>query len=104
MSNATTSEITVTARAHDDASGVASLSGWIDGPIASNGQAPRIYFECTPDPNDRDGPMSKRITVPRLAAKGVWRVSLAQVVDKARNTRPYTRDDPALRDATFTVE
>ena len=30
--------------------------------------------------------------------------TLAQVADRARNTRAYTRDDPALRDAAFTVE
>jgi hypothetical protein len=104
VSNTTTSEITLNARAHDDGSGVASLSGWIDGPVATNGQAPRIFFECRPDPRDKDGPMTARVTVPYLAGKGVWRVSLAQLMDKARNTRPYNRDDPALRDAAFTVE
>jgi hypothetical protein len=103
VSNATAAEIVVTVRAHDEGSGVASLSGWIDGPVATNGQAPRIYFECMPDPRDKDGPMTARITVPQFAAKGVWKVTLAQVADKARNTRAYNRDDPALKDATFTV-
>jgi len=104
VSNATVAEILVTVRAHDDGSGVASLSGWIDGPVATNGQAPRIYFECMPDPREKDGPMTARITVPQFAAKGVWKVTLAQVADKARNTRAYNRDDPALRDAIFTVD
>ncbi len=104
VSNATAAEIIATVRAHDDGSGVASLSGWIDGPVATNGQAPRIYFECVPDPRDRDGPMTARITVPQFAAKGSWKVTLAQVADKARNTRAYNRDDPALRNATFTVD
>jgi len=104
VSSATAVVITVTVRAHDEGTGVASLSGWIDGPVATNGQAPRIYFESAPDPSDKDGPMTARITVPQYAAKGVWKVSLLQVVDKARNTRAYSRDDPALRDASFTVE
>jgi hypothetical protein len=104
VSNANAAEITVIVRAHDEGSGVASLSGWIDGPVATNGQAPRIYFECMPDPRDKDGPMTARITVPQFAAKGLWKVTLAQVADKARNTRAYNRDDPALKDATFTVD
>jgi hypothetical protein len=29
---------------------------------------------------------------------------VAQLTDKARNTRTYNRDDPALRDASFVVE
>lgn len=104
VSNATAAEILVTVRAHDGQSGVASLSGWIEGPVAVNGQAPRIYFECGPDPNDDGAPMTKRIVVPQFAAKGTWRVVLAQVADKARNTRAYNRDDPALREASFTVD
>jgi hypothetical protein len=104
VSNAAAAEITVTVTAHDDGSGVASLSGWIDGPVAASGQAPRIYFECAPDPKDKDAPMTARIIVPQFAAKGTWRVTLAQVADKARNTRAYNRDDPALRDAIFTVD
>ncbi len=104
VSNATAAEIVVTIMAHDDGSGVASLFGWIDGPVAANGRSPRITFESRPDPNDPEGPMTARITVPQFAAQGVWRVTLAQVVDKARNTRAYNRNDPALRDASFTVE
>ena len=104
VSNAAAAEITVTVTAHDDGSGVASLSGWIDGPVAASGQAPRIYFECAPDPKDKDAPMTARIIVPQFAAKGTWRVTLAQVADKARNTRAYNRDDPVLRDAIFTVD
>jgi len=104
VSNAAASDITVTVTTHDGGSGVASLSGWIDGPVAANGQAPRIYFECVPDPKDKEAPLTARIIVPQFAAKGTWRVTLAQVADKARNTRAYNRDDPALRDASFTVD
>lgn len=104
VSNATAAEITATVMTHDDRTGVASLSGWIDGPVAANGQSPRIYFECAPDSKDKDAPMTSRIIVPQFAAQGVWRVTLVQVSDKARNTRSYNRDDPALRDAFFTVD
>jgi len=104
VSNATASEVVVTVQAHDDQSGVATVSGWIDGPVADNGQPPRIYFECRADPHDDRAPMTARITVPQFAARGTWTVTLAQVSDKARNTRSYNRNDPALRDATFTVE
>lgn len=104
VSNASAADVVVTVAARDDRSGVGSLSGWIDGPVAANGQAPRIYFECIPDPRDPEAPMTAHVTVPRFAAQGVWKVTLAQLADKARNTRVYNRDDPALRDAYFTVE
>ena len=104
VSNAEASTLIVTVRAHDDASGVASVSGWIDGPVATNGQAPRIYFASTPDPKDPDAPMTARVTVAQYAATGVWRVSVAQVADKARNTRTYNANDPVLREAHFTVD
>jgi hypothetical protein len=104
VSNAAATDVLVTVVARDDSSGVKSLSGWLDGPLAANGQPPRIYFECLPDPNNPNAPMTGHVTLPQLAAKGVWRVSLAQISDKANNTRAYNRDDPALRDAVLTVE
>jgi len=104
VSNADAATLVLSVTAHDDASGVASVSGWIDGPVATNGQAPRIYFSCTPDPKDPQAPMTARVTVAQYAAKGVWRVSVAQVADKARNTRSYNVSDPVLRDASFNVE
>jgi hypothetical protein len=61
-------------------------------------------FAATSDPRDPEAPMIARITVPQFAAQGIWRVTIAQVSDKARNTRTYNRDDPALREAHFTVE
>jgi hypothetical protein len=104
VSNAEAATIVVTVTAHDDASGVASVSGWIEGPVATNGQAPRINFSCTPDPRDPEAPMTARVTVAQYAAKGVWRVSVAQVADKAGNTRSYNASDPVLGDAIFNVE
>jgi hypothetical protein len=104
VSNAAAADVVLTIGAHDDASGVASISGWIEGPVATNGQSPRMPFAATSDPRDPEAPMIARITVPQFAAQGIWRVTIAQVSDKARNTRTYNRDDPALREAHFTVE
>jgi hypothetical protein len=104
VSNAATTTVIITIAAHDDVSGVASISGWIDGPVAANGQSPRISFAATPDARDPEAPMTARITVAQYAAQGIWRVTVGQVVDKAHNTRTYNRNDPVLRDAYFTVE
>lgn len=104
VSNATASEITLTATAHDDSSGVITLSGWIEGPVSANGQVPRIYFACQADPKDPEAPMTAKIPVPQYAATGTWRVTLVQVTDKARNTRNYSKDEQPLKGATFTVE
>jgi hypothetical protein len=104
VSNAAAATVVLTVAAHDDASGVASISGWIEGPVGTNGQAPRMPFAATPDPQNPEGPMTAQITVPQFAAQGIWRVTVAQIADKARNTRTYNKDDPALRDASFTVD
>jgi hypothetical protein len=104
VSNAAAADVVVTVVAHDDVSGVASVSGWIEGPVATDGQSPRISFRCAPDSRDPGAPMTARIIVPQHAAMGNWRVTVAQVVDKARNARSYTGHDPALRDARFSVE
>lgn len=104
VSNAAPADIILTVAAHDDASGVGSLSGRVEGPVSANGQAPRIFFACAPDPNDPEAPMTAKISVPQFAAKGVWTVALVQVTDKARNSRTYNRNDPVVEQAGFTVE
>jgi hypothetical protein len=104
VSNAAASEITMTITARDDGSGVDSLSGRFEGPVASDGQVPKIYFASKPDPAHPDAPMTTRISVPQYAARGIWQVVLVQVMDKARNTRTYNKGDPALVNASFLVE
>jgi hypothetical protein len=104
VTNTVATEITLTVRAHDDRSGVGSLTGRVEGPVSATGQVPSIYFESAADPDDPGAPLTARIPVPQFAAKGVWRVALVQVTDNARNTRSYGRDDPALADGSFTVE
>jgi hypothetical protein len=104
VSNAAAAEITLTATAHDEGSGVATLFGRVQGPPSTSGQVPRIAFSCTPDPKNPEAPMTTKITVPQYAAKGIWKVDYLQVLDKARNARTYQGDDPALANANFTVE
>ena len=50
VSNASATEIAITVVAHDAASGIGSLSGRIDGPMAPNGQFPRVFFAAEPNP------------------------------------------------------
>ncbi len=104
VSNAAASEITLTVTAHDDGSGVDSLSGRFEGPVGSDGQVPKIFFASKPDPTHPDAPMIARIPVPQYAGRGTWSVVLLQVMDKARNTRTYNKNDPALANASFMVE
>jgi len=44
------------------------------------------------------------LIVPRLAAKGVWRVSFIQVLDRGQNLKAYTGGDPLLAGVTFVVD
>lgn len=101
VSNAEASTITVTATLSDDRCGVLSVSGQASGP-ATSGQAPRLYFSFTAagDPHTWVG----RIVVPRLAAKGTWRISFLQVLDRGQNLKAYSQADPILSTAVFQVQ
>lgn len=101
VSNADASTITVTATLSDDRCGVLSVSGQATGPTVG-GQAPRLYFSFTAagDPHTWVG----RIAVPRLAAKGTWRISFLQVLDRGQNLKAYSQADPVLGNATFQVQ
>jgi hypothetical protein len=104
VSNSAAVDIVLSVAAHDEGSGVASLFGRIEGPPSPQGQVARIPFECAPDPRDPEAPMTAKISVPQFAAKGIWSVIWVQVTDKANNTRPYYKDDPALAGGVFRVE
>jgi hypothetical protein len=104
VSNAAASEITLTFSIHDDGSGVGSLSGRIEGPVARDGQVPKIFFAWASDPRRPDAPMTASISVPQFAGRGTWSVVLVQVMDKARNTRTYNKGDAALLNASFMVD
>ena len=100
VSNVEESVITITASASDDLCGIMSMSGQVTGPQTQGG-APRLYFSFTPaDPQTWTG----RITVPKLAAKGLWRVSWLQVLDQAHNLRTYSQGEGALASAVFNVQ
>src|SRR6185436_8495060 len=56
VSNSSPSEIQVTAVVRDEGSGTASMLGWVNGPVATNGQIPRIFFSCNRARNEPDSP------------------------------------------------
>jgi hypothetical protein len=101
VSNMEKSTIAVTATVSDDMSGVASMSGQVTGPSSPKG-TPRLYFSLTAagDPNTWAG----QIIVPNLAAKGQWEIGWIQILDKANNLKTYSRSDPVLHNAVFTVQ
>ncbi len=102
VSNAEVSTITMTVTASDDVCGLASISGQAAGPQTEGGQPPRIYFSFTQagDPNTWVG----RITIPKLAAKGIWNVAWMQLLDKGNNLKTYSHADAVLANAVFRVQ
>lgn len=100
VSNAAESVISVTASASDDMCGIMSMSGQVSGPAGAGG-SPRLYFSFTPADSQT---WTGRITVPRLAAKGMWRITWIQVLDQAHNLKTYSQGDPALGAAAFSVQ
>lgn len=100
VSNVEDSIITVTAAATDDVCGIMSMSGQVTGPSGGGG-APRLYFSFTPS----EGQLwMGRISVPKLAAKGVWRITWIQVLDQGHNLRTYSQGDAPLAAGVFTVQ
>jgi hypothetical protein len=102
VSNVEPSTINVTVALTDDACGVLSVSGHATGPQSPSGTPPRLYFSFTPS-NDPAN-WTARLIVPRLAAKGIWRISFIQVLDRGQNLKAYTSNDPLLAGITFVVE
>jgi len=101
VSNAQDSIITVTATATDDACGIMSMSGQVTGPT-TGGAAPRLYFSFSAGGDQQT--WVGRITVPKLAAKGTWRISWVQVQDQAHNLTTYSLGDRPLVNGVFTVQ
>ena len=104
VSNTSAAQVTLTIMAHDDGSGVAQLTGRVEGPVAANNQVPRIFFSGQADPKNPAAPIVVTITVQQYAATGIWRVGSIEVTDKARNMRRYDGNDPVLVNATVTVQ
>ena len=100
VSNVEDSIVTVMATGSDDSCGIMSMSGQVTGP-STGGSAPRLYFSFTP----ADGQSwTGRISVPKLAAKGVWRITWIQVLDQGHNLKTYSQGDPQLATAAFNVQ
>ncbi len=100
VSNVQDSVITVIASASDDTCGIMSMSGQVTGPVTAGG-APRLYFSFTAaDAQSWTG----RISVPRLAAKGIWHITWIQVLDQGHNLKTYSQGDPPLANAAFNVQ
>lgn len=104
VSNQTATEILVTARVSDVGSGAVTMTGWFVGPVSIGGQVPKNYFRCSPDPASPEAPWTGRIQVPQLAAKGIWKVGVIRLEDKALNFREYTSADPILAGRVFEVQ
>jgi hypothetical protein len=100
VSNVQDSVITVIASASDDSCGIMSMSGQVTGPVTASG-APRLYFSFTPSDTQS---WTGRISVPRLAAKGVWHITWIQVLDQGHNLKTYSQGDPPLANAAFNVQ
>ena len=102
VSNAEVSTVTMTVTVSDDVCGVASISGQAVGPQTEGGQPPRVYFSFLQagDANTWVG----RITIPKLAAKGIWNVAWMQLLDKGNNLKTYSHADRVLANAVFRVQ
>ena len=95
------SVVTVTINLSDDVCGVLSVSGQATGPNTS-GVPPRLYASFTAAGDQQT--WVARFIVPRLAAKGLWRLTWIQVLDRGHNLKTYSTADPVLSRAAFNVE
>lgn len=98
VSNAEANTILARAVVGDDICGVANLSGQAAGPGAGP-TAPRLYFSF-----EKQGESwVARISVPKHAARGLWKIVWVQVLDAGHNLKAYSERDPALAGVTFRV-
>jgi hypothetical protein len=104
ISNSSASDVMLTFNAHDTGSGLSTVTGRVEGPVAVGGQVPRIFFTVRVDPNNPDAPLVTKINIPQFAASGVWRVVYVELTDKARNVRGYNASEPVLANGFVTVE
>ncbi len=102
VSNESASEIVVSADLGSTTTAIA-VSGWVNGPASTNGQAPTAFFSSRRSSADPAAPWTGTITVPRLAAKGTWRVAVVRLQDASGALREYASSDPVLVQAFFEV-
>ena len=104
VSNASASAILVSAVLDEAGSGMNSMSGYVEGPVATNGQTPKISFNGNPNPSDPARLWTATLTMPQYAAKGPWKVVFVRLFDKALNRHDYESNDPILAKVSFVVE
>jgi hypothetical protein len=100
VSNVADSKVGITIIASDNFCGVESVSGYVvpDGGPAQTREP--FNLRPTADPNTWRG----EVTIRRLAAKGIWKINWLQVVDKGKNLRGLSANEPALAGAVFRVQ
>jgi titin len=82
--------VTISTRLTDDRSGVSGLSAQIVAP--SGGQPYYVWFTRTSG-DGRDGQWEGRLTLPRYAEAGTWRISTLSVNDTVANVATLTAAD-----------
>lgn len=97
------SEVTLTATVTDDKTGVAGVSGRVDGPPSTSGQRPSIYFSLSGNREDPSSPWVGRIRIAKFSAAGTWQLGSLQVIDRANNIKIYGPNDRQLAGSQFTV-
>lgn len=98
VSNSEANTIVARVAVTDDVCGVANLSGQAAGP-GTGPSAPRLYFSFERQADQ----WIARISVPKHAARGVWKIVWIQVLDAGHNLKAYSERDPALQGVTFRV-
>jgi hypothetical protein len=98
--------VNITVQATDDQSGVASISGHFvfTGKLTGGNQPPRLYFSCRPVGEAPATTWTGPLAIPDKEAKGLWRLSALQVLDKANNLKLYSTNDPVTANVTFTIQ
>jgi hypothetical protein len=98
--------INVTIYATDEGSGISSISGqfnYIDR-VTPGTQPPRFFFSCRPsgDPSQNmwTGPIA---IADKNQARGTYRLSSLQVIDKANNVKLYSANDPVIANIAFRI-
>lgn len=103
VENENDGEITITAIVSDDKTGVAGVSGRVDGPPSTSGQRPSIYFSLTGNREDPSAPWVGKIRIAKFSAAGAWHIGSMQVIDRANNIKIFGPNDRQLAGASFTV-
>lgn len=99
--------VNVSIIATDEGSGISSISGQFtfQGQVSAGTQAPRFFFSCRPsgDPSQNlwTGPIA---IVAKSQAKGLYRLTSLQVIDKANNVKLYSPNDPVIANVAFRVQ